>query len=231
VIPLTKQIEIVKDIIEDALWYDGGIYPIFDSTDNMSYTKSGTRLGNYSGHKNWLKLVSTYAYNGFTITLNPTDEDAIVINAPVDEEIIVDYFSHAAAGSTQSEIATALQASAYITTATAANGSTIVLADSSSAELLIGKFFVKRKEAGLPSREIHEIELYNIKCESDTEEHAKIMINNIRLLNTSTSPFSFVYSSAGDPFFVRFGAAGDDKQNEQNVENIITISGDVRWML
>ncbi len=224
---MTTQIEIVKDIIEDALWYDGGVYPTFDSTDNMSYTKSGTRLGNYSGYKNWLKLVSTYAYKDYTITLSPSDN--LTVNVPDENnDILVEYINTT---STQAQIATALQNSDYITTATASNGAIAVTADSSSAELLIGKFFVKRKEAGLPARDIHEVELYNIKCESDTEEHAKIMINNIRLLNTSISPFSFVYSSIGDPFFVRFGAAGDDKQNEQNVENIITISGDVRWML
>ena len=227
---MTKAIDMIKNIIEDYLWYDGEVYPVVDNTDQVSYATTGIRMGNFSGNKNWLKLVTTYTYNGFTITLNPTAVDAIVINAPISEEIVVDYYSHAVNGSTQTEIAAALQASEYITTATAANESTIVVADSDSGILRGGKFVVKRKESGHITKHIHTAELYNVKCESDTEENIKYMINDLRLLNNNVNSFSYKWATPGYPFWIRFGD-GDDMKNEGNNEFIITISLDARSML
>ncbi len=227
---MTKAIEMIKNIIESYLWYDGEVYPIVDDTNQITYATTGIRMGNYSGNTNWLKLKTTYTYNGYTITLNPTAVDAIVVNAPVLEEIIIDYYSHVVDGSTQTEIAAALQASAYITTATAANGSGIVVADSDEGILRGGKFTVKRKEGGHISKHIHEVELYNIKCESDTEENVKEFINDLRRLSNNVNFFSYKWATANYPFWLKFGDA-DDMQNIGNNEFIITISLDARTML
>lgn len=215
---MTKAIEMIKNIIESYLWYDGEVYPIVDDTNQVSYATTGLRMGNYSGNINWLKLVSTYTYNEYTITLNAAA--AIDVKAPVANEIVIDYNDGV---STQTEITAALQASAYITTATAANGSGVVTSDDDSQLLRGGKFVVKRKEGGHIGMDVDQAELYNIKLESDTEENVKAMVTNLRLLNNNINSFSYKWETSGYPFSLKFGDA-DDKQNQGNNEFIITIS-------
>lgn len=223
---MTKAIEIIKDIIEAYLWYDGEVYPIVNNTDQISYVKTGVRMG----VGDWLKLVSTWVYNGYTVTLNPTAVDAIVVNAPVSEEIVVDYYNDATNGSTRTAIAAALQSSDYFTTASATNGTTKPIDDDDSKVLAGGKFFVKRKEGGHIALGVDQAELYNIKLESDTEENTKKMVSNLRLLNNNIYAYSYKYETAGYPFSLKFGNA-DDKQNQGNNDFIITISLDARSTL
>ena len=222
---MTKPIVKVKDLIEAALWYDGEVYPLLDDVDNVSYSRSGTRMGDYSGYTDWLKLISTYAYRNYTITLLP-DTELTVVAPDVNNNIVVKYIDTT---STQTQIAAALQASDYITTATATNGAIAVTQDSDVGTLRIGKFFVKRKEGGITPNDAYDGEIYNIYCESDSEENVKIMINNIHKLTTTTGPFAFVWTSAGDPFWVRF-FGGDDRKNESNTDFVIRVSGEARWM-
>ena len=223
---MTKAIEMIKNIIESYLWYDGEVYPVVDDTNQVDYATTGTRMGNYSGNVNWLKLVSTYAYKDYTITLNA--DVGLNVNAPDENNNIVVNYNDGV--STQSEIAAALQASAYITTATAANASGVVTSDDDVGTLRGGKFVVKRKEGGHIGKNVDQAELYNIKCESDTEENVKRMITNLRLLNNNINSFSYVWETSGYPFWLKFGDA-DDKRNPGNNEFIITISLDARSTL
>lgn len=214
----------IKNIIEDNLWYDGGVYPVVDNTDQISYATTGTRMGSYTGNVDWLKIKSVYAYKDYTITLNPTDH--LEVNDPVDENIILDYINET---STQTEIADKLAESAYITSATPENGSGVVISDTSVGTLKSGKFRVKRKEGAHIGDAVEDEELYNIQCESDTEENVKDMLREIRKLsNKIMTIFSYVYDTVGYPYWVHFGD-GDDKRNEGNNDFIITLDGIGRW--
>lgn len=218
---MTKAIEIIKDIIEDYLWYDGEVYPIVDNTDQISYVKTGVRMG-VGG---WLKIISTWAYNGYTVTLNPTT--TLEVKDPVANEIVIDYVDN---GSRREDIASAMQASSYFTTVTAVDGASILASDDDSQVLAGGRFRVKRKEGGHIDLDVDQAELYNIQCESNTEENVKKMITNLRLLNNNIYAYSYKYETVGYPFMLRFGNA-DDKQNQGNNEFIITISLDARSTL
>ena len=215
----------IKNIIEDNLWYDGGVYPVVDNTDQVSYVTTGTRMGSYTGNVDWLKIKSVYAYKDYTITLTPGG--ALTVAAPDgNNNIVLTYIS---ATSTQTEIADKLAESAYITSATAENGSGVVTSDTSVGTLKCGKFRVKRKEGAHIGDAVEDEELYNIQCESDTEENIKDMLREIRKLsNKIMTIFSYVYDTVGYPYWVHFGD-GDDKRNEGNNDFIITLDGIGRW--
>jgi len=219
---MTKAIDMIKNIIEDYLWYDGEVYPIVDKVDQVSYVVTGTRMGSYSGNTNWLKIKSVYAYKDYTITLTPSDEESVAV-PDGNNNIVLKYISTT---SIQSDIATVLATSAYITSAEAANGATVITADESVGTLKCGRFFVKRKEGGHPhTGGVDQAELYNIKLESDTEENVKDMVTQLRLLNNNINSYSYKWdiSTPNYPFSLKFGDA-DDKANQGNNDFIITIS-------
>ena len=204
---MTKAIEMIKNIIESYLWYDGEVYPIVDDTNQVSYATTGLRMGSYSGNTGWLKIISTYEYNGYTFELMPLPVDNIQVVLQ-GTNFVVEYYDE---NSTQAEIAAVIQASDYATTATAENGTDAVVDDTSVGTLRGGKFVVKRKEGGHIGMDVDQAELYNIKLESNTEENVKAMVTNLRLLNNNINSFSYVWETSGYPFSLKFGDADDAK--------------------